>query len=132
MGIPGEAARGKQRWPLVRFILLSGVAFIIVFPLFAQFTSTFFSESDLMDKTVKFIPRNPTLYNYSFVIQYTDYWASFLRTFLICLMCAVIQTFICSFSGYGFAKSDSGKEAVFRLVFHHCESRRRRFCCPCS
>lgn len=107
----------NSAWPLVRFILLSGVAFIIVFPLFAQFTSTFFSESDLMDKTVKFIPRNPTLYNYSFVIQYTDYWASFLRTFLICLMCAVIQTFICSFIGYGFAKFRfRGRKLFFGIV----------------
>ncbi len=63
---------------------------VIEFPLFAQFTSIFFGESDLMDKTVKFTLRVPTLYNYSFVICYADYWMSFFRTFLICLIYAVI------------------------------------------
>ena len=90
---------------------------VIEFLLFAQFTATFFGESDLMDKTVKFIPREPTLYNYSFVIRYTDYWMSFLRTFLICLMCVVIQTFICSSVGYGFAKFRfKGRGLLFAAV----------------
>ncbi len=117
---PLDTARrlsGRWVWPLARLLLLSGLSFIILFPIFAQLTSSFMSSADLLDKTVKFIPRHPNLENYRFVIEYTGYFPAFFRTLLVSLMCAVVQVFVCAFIGYGFARFNfRGSRLLFALV----------------
>jgi len=88
----------------VRFILLCGLSFIIIYPLLVKVSSSFMSYSDVLDRTVVSIPRNPTLGNYRQVISDTSYFTALFNTTLISLMCAVLQTFVTAFIGYGLAK----------------------------
>lgn len=98
-----------KRWggAFVKYILLIGLSFIIIFPLFAQVTSSFMTKEDLLDKTVKYFSRDPTLDNYAFVIKYTNYFKLLLNSVIVCMVCAILQTIFVSWIGYGFAKSKS-------------------------
>ncbi len=91
-------------WYLFRFLLLLGISYVILFPFFTKISSSFMSPEDFVDVTVRLIPRNPTLDTYKAVIVDNKYFEALLNTFLLSLTCGIIQTFICCFVGYGFAK----------------------------
>lgn len=91
-------------WYLFRFLLLLGISYVILFPFFTKISSSFMSPEDFVDVTVRLIPRNPTLDTYKAVIVDNKYFEALLNTFILSLTCGIIQTFICCFVGYGFAK----------------------------
>lgn len=104
-------------WAAVRYILLFGLSFIIIYPFLVKFSSVFMGPQDLADKTVRFVSRNPTLMNLKNVIEYTGYFNALKNTFLLSLLTAVLQTFCCTLIGYGFAKFKfRGNNIVFILV----------------
>ena len=104
-------------WAIVRFILLIGIAFVVVYPFFVKISSSFMSSSDFKDVTVKMIPKTPTLSTYSAVITENQYFKALFNTFLLSSLCAVVQMFVCAFVGYGFAKFKfKGSKILFLAV----------------
>ncbi|MBE6541390.1 MAG: carbohydrate ABC transporter permease, partial [Ruminococcaceae bacterium] len=95
---------GKIVWYLFRFILLVGVSYVILFPFFTKIASSFMSPEDFVDVTVRLIPKHPTLEIYKAIITDNGYFTAFFNTFVLSFICAILQTFVCSFVGYGFAK----------------------------
>ncbi|MBE6757908.1 MAG: carbohydrate ABC transporter permease [Ruminococcaceae bacterium] len=89
------------------YLLLIEIAFIIVYPLFTKLSAALMSEEDLFDRTVTFIPRHPTLENIIVVFRESSFLKALGNTFLIALLSAVLQTAICSFTGFGLAKLKS-------------------------
>ena len=89
---------------LFRYLLLIIVAFIIIFPWISKISASFMSVEDMFDRTVNFIPKNPTLDNYEFVSHAIHYWPTAGRTLGISLLCALPQTFVCACTGYALAK----------------------------
>lgn len=99
---------------LFRFILLIGISYIILYPFFTKIMSSFMSQNDFVDVTVKLIPRNPTLDQWKFVIIENKYFLALFNTARIALVCAIVQTLICAIIGYGFAKFKfKGRNALF-------------------
>lgn len=98
------------------YILLIDIAFVILFPLFSKLSASLMSNSDLYDRTVILIPRNPTIKNYLVVFKEAFFLEATKNTALISLMAAVIQTLICAMTGYGLAKCRS-KAANIVLLF---------------
>ena len=49
----------EKLFSLVRYILLAGLCFIIIYPFIIKFTSIFMSQEDLADDTVFYLSRNP-------------------------------------------------------------------------
>jgi multiple sugar transport system permease protein len=80
------------------------MCYIILNPFFAKISSSFKSIEDFMDVTVKYIPKHFTLDTYKAIILENNYLESVLTTAMLAVVCALLQTFICSFVGYGFAK----------------------------
>ncbi|WP_309119824.1 carbohydrate ABC transporter permease [Paenibacillus sp.] len=104
-------------WSIVRYLLLIGLAFLILYPLLFKLTNSFMSQQDLIDGTVRFIPREPTLFNYRLAIKYTNYFAGLKNTFGIAVLCGVLQMLVCTFVGYGLARFRfKGRGLVFALV----------------
>lgn len=104
-------------WYLFRLLLLIGVSYIILFPFFSKIASSFMSPSDFTDVTVRLIPRSPTLDTYKAIITENGYFKALGNTFMISLLCGVVQTFICCLVGYGFAKFKfKGSKLLFVLV----------------
>ena len=91
-------------WTAVRFLILLGLSFIILYPFLAKISSMFMSRADIRDPIVWMIPRSPTLDNIRAVIKYGSYWLSLRNTFVIALTCAVLQTVSTTMIGYGFAR----------------------------
>ncbi|MCQ2455728.1 MAG: carbohydrate ABC transporter permease [Clostridia bacterium] len=107
----------KVLWYLFRLLLLIGVSYIILFPFFSKIASSFMSESDFVDVTVRLIPKSPTLTTYKAIIVDNQYFKAFGNTFLLSLICGLLQTFICCFVGYGFAKFKfKGSNILFLIV----------------
>lgn len=86
------------------YILLIEIAFVILFPLLSKLSASLMSSSDMYDRTVIFIPRNPSLENYRVVFEEAFYLIAARNTLLISLLAAVLQTLICAMTGYGLAK----------------------------
>ncbi len=89
---------------VVRFILMLGVSFVILYPFIARIANSFMSKSDVLDATVSLVPKNPTLEIYQAIIVENNYLEGFINTLLLSLMCAVIQTMVACLIGYGLAK----------------------------
>lgn len=103
-------------WGILRFCLLFGLSFIIIYPFIAKISSTFMSKLDLYDPIVWIIPRRPTLVNIQNVIKYGSYLKALKNTSIISVLCAVFQTFSATLVGYGFAKFKFRGKNLFLLL----------------
>ena len=91
-------------WKLMRFVLLVGLSFMILYPIFVKFSASLKSTADMMDSTVVFIPKNPTLQNYKIVLNSVNYTLTLLMTVLFCLVQSLLQLASCSLVAYGIAR----------------------------
>ena len=95
---------GNIVWYIFRLALLIGVCYVILFPFYSKISSSFMSAEDFVDVTVRLVPKYPTLDTYSAIITENGYLKALLNTFILSGSCALLQTFVCSLVGYGFAK----------------------------
>ncbi len=102
---------------IARFLLLLGIAYVILMPFFTKISSSFMSGEDFVDVTVKLIPKYPTLDTYKAIIKDNGYFSALFNTVLLSVMCAVIQTFVCALIAYGFAKFKfKGNSLLFGII----------------
>ena len=102
---------------ILRFIMMLGVSYVILFPFFSKIASSFMTIDDIVDPTVSLIPKNFTLDIYKAVIVENHYVEAFFTTLALSLMCAVLQTFAACLVGYGLAKFKfKGNKLVMALV----------------
>lgn len=87
-----------------RFVVIIGICYVILGPLIGILSSSFFSDADRHNPMVYIIPQEPTLERYRLAILRLDYFNVIGRTLLYDLGLMVIQVFICSMVGYGFAR----------------------------
>lgn len=102
---------------MIRFLLISGLCFIILYPLFERIAISFMSYVDLVDPSVRWIPRNPTLENYRRVYVGLDYWNNLSNSLLLAFSVSLMQLISCILVGYGFARYEfRGKKIWFGLA----------------
>lgn len=89
---------------LGRAILIFGMCFLILQPLFNKISISFMAERDLYDATVITIPRNPTLDNYKLAAQLMNFGTALFNSIWVALLVSVIQIAACTLVGYGFAR----------------------------
>ena len=107
----------KFMWAFFRYAFLIGVSYVILFPYYSKISSSFMTGDDLVDITVKLVPKYPTLDNYKIIINETEFLNAMLNTAVLSLFCGVIQMLICSLVGYGFSKFNfKGKGLLFVCV----------------
>ena len=107
----------KVIWYLFRFLLLLGISYVILFPFFSKISSSFMGREDFVDVTVRLIPKHPTLDIYRAIIKDNNYLTALLNTFILSLTCGLIQTFVCCFIAYGFARFKfKGNKLLFLCV----------------
>lgn len=93
------------------------ICFTILYPFITKLTSMFMSERDLMDSTVKLIPRQPTLSNLTFVVGYIDYGRTLLNTAFMSLLSAAGCVLSACTVGWGLARYRfPGAKIVFAIV----------------
>lgn len=107
----------KVVWAIIRYILLVGIAYIVLFPFFSKISASVMSFKDFNDSMVRLIPKNFTIDIYKAIFVEQEYMRAFGNTFLLSFSTAIVQTFICSFIAYGFAKFKfKGNKLLFALV----------------
>jgi multiple sugar transport system permease protein len=85
-------------------ILLFGLCFLILQPLFHQFSNSIMSEADLFDPTVISIPRHPTWGHYRLALELMNYWNTLFTTVWITFAVSLLQIAACTLVAYGFAR----------------------------
>jgi len=91
---------------LFGLIVLIGISYIILSPVFEIVSHSFFSDSDATDPMVYMVAKHVTLEKFQAVIKTMGYWKILFGTMLNDIILMAIQVIICSMVGYGFARFD--------------------------
>lgn len=89
---------------LFRFVIIVGVSYMILAPVFGIIANSFFSNKDAYNPMVYLIPQDPTLERYEKSIEILDYAPTLLNSLVYSLVLMLMQIFTCSMVGYGFAR----------------------------
>lgn len=113
---------GKFVFAVFRTVLILGIAYIILYPILSKLSSSFMSKRDLIDQTVNYIPKRPTLDNYKFAMEVMDFGRTFTNSLLLSIAVATLQLASSTVVGYGLARFNfKGRNlvlaaAIFTLV----------------
>lgn len=91
-------------WKVVRFVILFGLCFMILFPFVVKIIQSVKSYQDMMDPTVQYIPKHFTLENIQAVVEKMGYWQALINTVFVALGTGILQTITSATVGYGFAR----------------------------
>jgi len=91
-------------WTFVRFVLITGLSFIILYPILQKISTSIKDKSDLYSPIVVWIPENFSLDNFRQAISIMDYWETLLNTFLLSGTTTILTTASCAIAGYAFAR----------------------------
>ncbi len=89
---------------LCRFILLFGLCFLILQPIFNKISISFMEEKDLFNPIVVSIPEHFTTENYKMAATLMNYEKSIVNSAVISVTIALLQIAMCTLVGYGFAR----------------------------
>lgn len=91
-------------WRIARFVLILGLAFVILYPIIQRISTAFKHQTDLYSPIVVWIPENFTLENFKNAISIMEYGDTLLNTFLLSGGTALLTTASCALAGYAFAR----------------------------
>lgn len=91
---------------LFRIVVIVGTSYVILSPVIGMIVNSFSSEADAYNPMVYILPHFPTLERYKLVIERMDYFVTLGRDLMYTISLTLIQVFVCSMVGYGFARFD--------------------------
>lgn len=89
-----------------KWLVLIGVAYIVLSPLINIAASSFFSASDIYNPAVFLLPMEATLDAYRAAFLRMNYWSTLTQTGIYTILLTLIQVGVTSMVGYGFARFD--------------------------
>lgn len=89
---------------IVLYILLIGISFIFLYPLLSMFSMAFMGVEDLVDSSIAWIPRNPTLQNFVNGFVWMKFFDSLWDSVQVSLFPTLATVISSAFIGYGFAR----------------------------
>lgn len=89
---------------ICRAILLFGMCFLILQPIFNKISVSFMTEEDLYNPVVIAIPEHFTTENYKLAAELMSYSKALVNSTIISLTIAALQVSVCLLVGYGFAR----------------------------
>ena len=102
---------------LFRWIVLIGVAYVIIGPVLGIISRSFFSDADSSNSLVYMIPQSPTKERYEVASRTLNYLPTMLKSVGYAVSLMLIQVLVCSMAGYGFARFDFPlKKLLFAFV----------------
>lgn len=102
---------------LLKILLIVGVCYVILSPLIGMIANSISSNRDAYNPMVYVIPEFPTFERYMLSFERMNYLPTMALNLLYVAALTVIQIFICSMVGYGFARFEfPGKKILFGLV----------------
>ncbi len=89
---------------IFKYVILIGISYVILAPVIGMLVNSIKSDADAYNPMVFVLPHNPTLEKYKLAILRLDYWKTVFKSLAYTASVTVIQLFICSMVGYGFAR----------------------------
>jgi len=86
------------------YMILTCLAYVVVYPLFARIMYSFMSETDLNDDSVRLFAKNFTWENYKTAIDHMGYWSGLLRCVWESLLLSFLQLISVTLISYGIAR----------------------------
>ncbi len=103
---------------ITRFILLFGMCFLILQPIFNKISVSFMTEADLYNPIVINIPVHFTTGNYTLAAELMTYGTAFKNSVIVSITIALLQVAVCTLVGYGFSRFEFPlKNFWFACVF---------------
>lgn len=107
----------EKVWPVFRFLILFGLAFVILYPMLYMVSCAVRPQSEMSDPSILWIPKTFTLDNLIETWNAIDYPKLVWDTVSVNVVCSLIQVLTCSIAGYGFARFKfKGKGILFAIV----------------
>ena len=102
---------------VVVYLLLTGLAFVFLYPFMSMIIDSFKSYSDITNNTVKWIPRDPTTTNYILAFEVLDVFKTGWNSLIVTVLSTVGHVFSCALVAYGFARFNFPlKSVLFGIV----------------
>ncbi|MGI6781321.1 MAG: carbohydrate ABC transporter permease [Acholeplasmataceae bacterium] len=102
---------------LIKYLLVYGLSFIIIYPLLQQISIALRAPEDLNNPLVLWIPMKFSLANLKVALKVLDYWKSLWTTAKVSLIVTTLQLIVTSFVGYALARLKfPGRNLVFIFV----------------
>ncbi len=95
---------GNIIWKIVRFVILIGLSYILVYPVLYLVSMAVRPASQVMDPSITWIPKTFTIEQFKAATEAMDYFSAMTTTTIIGLVSTVLQLVSCSMVGYGFAR----------------------------
>ncbi len=86
------------------YLVLCSLSFVFLYPFITMIVTSFMSDADLINITVKWIPEGLRWSNYKIAIQQLSYKRYLLNSLFISTVGTIGHVLSCSFVGYGFAR----------------------------
>lgn len=107
----------KYLYKLLKIIILVGVSYVIISPLIGMIVQSVASTEDIYNPMMYVLPSHPSLEKYELASRRLDYLPTIAKNLLYTLSLTLIQLFVCSMVGYGFARFEFRfKKLLFACV----------------
>ena len=89
---------------ICRWVILLSVGYVILFPLFSMISQSLMSQSQFMDSSVVWIPKELSFENFRIAYQALRFPKTALQTLLINIGSGLLEVLTCAITAYGFAR----------------------------
>lgn len=104
-------------WPVFRFIILFGLAFVILKPMLFMISCSLRPQYEMNDPSIMWIPKTLIFSNFSETWQATHMGSVLWNTISVNVICSLLQVVTCAITGYGFARFKfKGRGLLFVIV----------------
>ncbi|MGI6759281.1 MAG: carbohydrate ABC transporter permease [Bacilli bacterium] len=102
---------------LIRFVVIFGLSFVIIFPLFQQLTLALRHPNDINDPLIVWIPETFSFLNFKIAGTMLNYWRALWNNIKVSSIVMVLQIASTALAGYAFSKLRfKGSEVLFWIV----------------
>ncbi len=91
-------------WVIVRYVLLFGIAYLMILPLFQMTTKSLTLWTEVKEGTTVYLPKTVTFENFREAIKAFDFLSSLRYTALFTIIATAAQLLSTSLAGYGLAR----------------------------
>ena len=107
----------KVVWAIVRTVLLTGLCFLVLYPILTLLITSLKTEQDMYDSTVIFIPRTLNFLNYIAMWNHMHAGTLLINSIVSSLGLGILQMVSCTLVAYGLARFKfKGRGLIFALV----------------
>ncbi len=99
------------------YVMLIALSFVFVYPILHMAVTSLKSLTDLLDPSVRWLPHQLTIDNYTKALDVMGFSEHFVDTLMVSFLPSLGQTFSCALAGYAFARFRfKGKKLLMAFV----------------